>query len=324
MAKTDKAPPTDWATVTKEASDKSHAAEVGSLKQQLSHATAQIERLEKTKKAKVVVAKAARRRASGDIVRVVIPDTHGAKASHDALAAMLADIATLDPQEIILLGDHVDCGGHLAQHLVMGYVAETAYSYEDDVAAANTFLDALRKAAPSAKIEYLEGNHERRVETWCITQTLRHTKDAEGLRKLYAPEFRLFLNDRGIPYYRSGVFYDDLPVPGVIRRGKCYFFHGFSTARGATAATLEKIAGNCVFGHTHRAQSDVQRKVGVGVIGSWNPGCLCELQPLWQHTNPTDWTHGYAVQLATKEGDFLHLNIPIIGGKSLFASLVNL
>jgi predicted phosphodiesterase len=314
----------DWTKTALGATNAEHAKETASLKQQLDHALAQLERLEKTKRAKIIAAKPARKRDGGDIVRVVIPDTHGAKADVSAVAELLADIKALDPQEIIMLGDHVDCGGHLALHHVMGYVAETAYSYEDDVAAANSFLDSLRAAAPSAKIGYIEGNHERRVETWCITQTLRHSKDSEGLRRLYAPEFRLHLAERGIPYFRECEHYDGQPIPGVIRRGKCYFFHGFSTARAATDATIEKIAGNCVFGHTHRAQSNVKRKVGVGVIGCWNPGCLCQLQPLWRHTDPSEWTHGYAVQLTTSSGEFLHLNIPIIEGRSLFSALVHL
>lgn len=313
----------NWSDVQRAATKKAHDAEVSALRQQLDHAIAQIERLEKTKQAKIIAATPIRKRGAGDIVRVIIPDTHGAKADRAAIAAMLADIKALDPQEIILLGDHVDCGGHLAQHHVMGYVAETSYSYEDDIAAANAFLDSLRAAAPSAKIEYIEGNHERRVETWCITQTLRHSKDAEGLRKLYAPEFRLFLEQRGIRYYRESEYYDGLTIPGVIKRGKCYFFHGISTAKNATAKTVEQLAGNCVFGHTHRGESTVVRKLGSGVIGSWNPGCLCELQPLWQHTNPTTWTHGYGIQLA-HDNDFLHLNIPVIDGKSLFGALVKL
>jgi len=313
-----------WHGVEREATKRAHSAEVAALKQQLDHAIAQIERMEKSKRAKIILATPPRQRANGDIVRVVIPDTHGAKVQKAAVEAMFSDIKALNPQEIILLGDHVDCGGHLAQHHVMGYVAETAYSYEDDIAETNAFLDSLRTVAPSAAIEYIEGNHERRVETWAVTQTLRHTKDAEGLRKLYAPEYRLNLRERGIPYFRQGEYYDGLPIPGVIKRGKCYFFHGFSTAKGATATTLEKIAGNCVFGHTHRAQSDVVRKVNAGVIGSWNPCCLCELQPLWQHTSPTEWTHGYGIQLVTADGDFLHMNIPIIDGKSLFGTLVNL
>lgn len=315
---------TDWSEVSRNGERKQHAAEVANLRKQLDHALAQIERMEQSKRAKAIAAAAPRERKDGDIVRVVIPDTHGSKIARAAVAAMLADIAAIQPSEIILLGDHVDCGGHLAQHHVMGYVAESSYSYEDDIGEANAFLDSLRSAAPAAKIEYIEGNHERRVETWCLTEVLRNTRDAEGLRRLYAPEFRLFLEKRGIPYFRQGEFYDGLPIPGVIKRGKCYFFHGFSTSKAATAKTLEKIAGNCVFGHTHRAQSDVQRKIGSGVIGSWNPGCLCELQPLWQHTNPTDWTHGFGVQVQSASGEFLHINIPIIEGKSLFGALFRL
>lgn len=313
----------DWSGLQREAADKAHAAEIAALRNQLDHATAQIERLEATKRAKAIIATPIRKRDSGDIVRVVIPDTHGSKVARNAVAAMLADIKALNPQEVILTGDHVDCGGHLAQHHVMGYVAETAYSYEDDLAAANSFLDSLREAAPNARIEFIEGNHERRVETWCVTQTLRHQHDSEGLRKLYAPEFRLFLKERGIPYHRDSVHHDGLSIPGVIKRGNCYFFHGFNTSKNATAATVEKIAGNCVFGDTHRAQSFIVRKVNVGVIGAWNPGCLCELQPLWQHTNPTEWTHGYGIQLVHGD-DFLHLNIPIIEGNSLFSALVRL
>ena len=267
---------------------------------------------------------ATRRRQPGDIVRVLIPDTHGAKIDRAAAAALLGDIKTLAPHEIIFLGDHVDCGGFLAQHHVMGYVAETAYSYEADIAHANALLDQVTAAAPGARLDYIEGNHERRVETWAVTQTLRHGKDSEMLRRLVAPEFLLKLKERGIPYYRQGEFYDGLPVPGVIKRGKCYFFHGISTAKNAVAATIARIGGNCVSAHTHRAQSDIIRMVGTGVIGSWNPGCLCEMQPLWQHTAPTNWTQGYALQLVAPSGAFLHLNIPVLNGQTHLASLFKL
>ena len=315
---------TDWSELAREESSKAHVAQVQALTQELKHTKDTLERVKKTKAVRVPVPRESEGRHSGDVIRVCIPDTHGARVNQVALAALLADLKAIDPHEIILLGDHVDCGGFLAQHLVMGYVAETAYSYEDDLAHANAFLDAVQKSAPRAKIEYIEGNHERRVETWAVTQTLRHSRDAEGLRQLYSPEFRLSLKAREIAYYRQGEFYDGLPVPGTIKRGKCFFFHGISTAKNAVSATLTKIGGNCVFGHTHRAQSELVRLVGVGVIGGWNPGSLCELQPLWQHTNPTDWTHGYGVQLVSPGGAFLHLNVPIIEGQSNFASLFKL
>jgi predicted phosphodiesterase len=315
---------TDWSAVQRDESRKVYEAEVAGLKKELAVAQQALENATKARKTKTTAAPAPRKRSSSDVVRVIIPDTHGCLADQKAIAAMLADIKLLDPQEIILLGDHVDCGGFLAQHHVMGYVAETDYTYEEDLAAAASFLDALRLAAPNARIEYLEGNHERRVETWCVTQVLRHQKDAEGLRRLLAPEFRLRLKDRNIAYYRQGEFYDGLPVPGVLKRGKVFFFHGVSTAKNAVSATVDKIAGNCVFGHTHRAQSNVVRRIATGIVGAWNPGCLCQLQPLWQHTAPTDWSHGYSVQLVAQTGTFLHLNIPIIEGESHFAALLKL
>jgi predicted phosphodiesterase len=259
----------------------------------------------------------------GDIIRVIIPDTHGSKVDKLALEACLGDVKSLDCSDIILLGDHVDCGGFLAQHHTMGYVSESAYTYEHDIAETNAFLNTLQSVAPKATIDYLEGNHERRIEQWAVTQTLRNQSDAEFLRRAFSPEYLLQLSKRGISYYRQGVYYDDLPLPGTIRRGKCYFFHGSSTSKQATTVTLNSFAGNVVFGHTHREQSSSARPVHAGQIKAFNPGCLCELQPLWQHTNPTSWTHGYAVQIVARSGNFLHLNIPIVDGKSLLGSLAS-
>jgi predicted phosphodiesterase len=292
------------------------------LKSQLDAAVSQLERVRHAKRSKIPVQRPSAK-LKGDVIRVVIPDTHGAKADTEALAAVIADVKALQPHEIILLGDHVDCGGFLAQHHTLGYVAESDYSYEDDIEAANTFLDALQAAAPNAKIEYCEGNHEDRVEAFIITTVLRHRKDGEFLRRQFAPEFLLRLADRGISYYRRSICYDGLTVPGVIKRGKCFFLHGFSTSKHAVAAVQMKTAGNVVFGHTHRAQSDIVRRIGVGTVGAFNPGCLTQIQPLWNHANPNDWSLGFGVQLVTHQETFLHLNVPIIEGKSLLTALVN-
>jgi predicted phosphodiesterase len=261
------------------------------------------------------------KRQRGDILRVIIGDSHGAKANHAALEAMLADVKSLAPDEIILLGDHVDCGGFLAQHHTLGYVAETPYTYESDIAAANELLDRLQSLAPSAKIEYIEGNHERRVETWAVTQTLRHRQDSEFLRRAFSPEFLLQLAARGIPYYRQGEYYDDLPLPGTIRRGKCFFTHGSITSVNAARGMVLKLGGNIIFGHIHRDMRAVIRTVNSGSIVGQSFGCLCELQPLWQHTNPTDWVSGYGIQFISATGNFLSIPIPIVDGQSLLQPL---
>ena len=55
--------------------------------------------------------------------RVIIPDSHGCYIDEGAAAAMLADLAVIRPASIIMLGDHLDCGGFLAQHHTIGFVA---------------------------------------------------------------------------------------------------------------------------------------------------------------------------------------------------------
>jgi hypothetical protein len=77
-------------------------------------------------------------------------------------------VKVLDPDEIVLGGDIVECGGWLAKHQPIGYVAYCDYSYQEDIGAANWFLDELQKAAPRAEIHYIEGNHEDRVERWIV------------------------------------------------------------------------------------------------------------------------------------------------------------
>lgn len=263
------------------------------------------------------------KRISGEFRRVIIPDSHGSAIDKAAANAFLSDLKTLAPREIVMLGDHVDCGGFLAQHHTLGYVAQTDYSYEEDIASANHFLDQIQEAAPKATIHYIEGNHERRVETWCVTETLRNEKDSEMLRRAFAPVFLLRLEERGISYYRQDKNYMGIIVPGAIKLGKCFFWHGTSAAKHAASVNLDQIAGNVVYGHTHREDHSSRRPVAAGDIGAWNPGCLCKLQPLWCHTRPTNWTHGYGVQLVAGNGNFLHINVRIIGGRSLMMPLLN-
>lgn len=236
------------------------------------------------------------------------------------MAAFIEDLRRLDPDEIVMLGDHVDAGGFLSQHHTIGYVAQTAYSYEDDIEACNQHLDAIQKAAPRARIEYLEGNHEDRVERWCVEQALRGGKDAEFLRKAIAPQFLLKLKERGIPYYRRSEKYDNLNIPGTIKRGKCFYVH--DPGHGDPARVLSKWGGSVAFGHIHRNVAVITDIVGAGTVGAWSPGCLAQVQQYWHHSKPTGHTHGYGVELVARSDDFLRLNIPIIEGRSYLSGLL--
>ena len=259
--------------------------------------------------------------AKGEFLRVVIPDVHGSSMDLDAVNALFGDIKRLKPDEVVLIGDLVECGGFASQHHVMGYVSQTEYTYQQDIVEGNWFLDELAKAAPDAVVHYLEGNHEDRIERWVVDQTMRNERDGEFLRTLVSPEFLLQLGERGIKYYRRGEYHMGLEEPGMIKLGKIFFVHQMSGAKNAAAKSLEVTAGNIVFGHTHREDSATLVFPGVGLVKAWNPGCLCKRQPLWRHSSPTNWSHGYGVELVSKSGNFLHVNVPIWRGQSLLGGL---
>lgn len=259
-------------------------------------------------------------RAGKSLTRVVIPDSHGEHIDLTARDVFLADLAEIDPGEIVMLGDHLDCGGTFSAHQ-RSYTNEMTESYADDVTAANVFLDLIQRAAPRARIYYLEGNHEQHVERWASRNFASH-KDAVMALDRLGPEAVLELKRRGISYYRSGEFHHGLSVRGTIRLGKCFFTHGIAHSKHASATHAERFGAPVVHGHTHRSQAYIDRTVTSALTGGFCPGTLAKLQPLYRHTTPTSWSLGYGLQFVTEaSGRFVHLNIPIAEGASLLPEL---
>jgi UDP-2,3-diacylglucosamine pyrophosphatase LpxH len=263
-----------------------------------------------------------RGKTGGSYLRVIIPDTHGAHLDKQAASAFLKDLEHLNPAEVVMLGDHLDCGGFLAQHHTLGFVPETDTTFEQDVEAANTFIDAVQKRVPrTAECYYLVGNHEARLEKWVIKQTLTRPADARFLDKMFGLESLLNLTKRGLNVVKRDVRYDGLRKRGTIKLGKCLFQHGRRCGKTAAKAALDDAGTNVCSGHTHRMQSHF-KETADGLIGSWMFGCLCELNPLYYDTDTTDWAHGFGIQIVHPNGLFTTLSVPIIDGVSLFRPLV--
>lgn len=304
------------------------ATEHAKLQNEVKELRSVIERQAKTiasqRAANFKLALKGRKRSKGArFCRVCIPDSHGTGIDPKAARALLDDLEIIKPAEVVMLGDHLDCGGFLAQHHTVGYVSQTGYTFEEDVQAANQFLDNVQQRVGRASYHYIEGNHERRLENWCVTQALKNGQDAQYLLSMFSADVVLNIQKRGMRWVKQNEYYDDVPLPATIKLGNCFFTHGSSTSKHAAHAHLQKFGGNVVYGHTHRMDSYFMRTVKTGGIGAWSPGCLCKLQPSWQHTNPTDWAHGYGLQLVMDDDDFLHINVPIIAGKSLLAPLID-
>lgn len=294
-------------------------AQLAAAKRLIAQQQARIEALSKSKFS--LPSQKSRQPVGKTFIRVIVPDTHGCYLDPAAAAAFFSDLESLAPEEIVFIGDHIDCGGFLAQHHTMAYVAQSEYTFEQDVIASNAFFDRVQEICPKARMHYLEGNHERRLEQWCVTQALRNHADAEFLRKMFSVESFLNTSKRGINFYAQGKTYDNCRIPSCIKLGKCYFTHGSKHGKRAADQMLARFAAPVVFGHVHKLLAASDRNVKDGEVGAWCCGYLGILQPLWRHSDPTDWTQGYGVQLVRSDGDFLHINCPIINGRSYLVQL---
>lgn len=254
-------------------------------------------------------------------MRVIVPDSHGNHIDHTAAAAFLKDLELLSVKQVVMLGDHIDCAGFLALHHVAGFVPDCDYTYEQDAAACNTFLDEIQSRTGNVETYYIEGNHETRIARQILKMTLRNRRDSEYLMSLYGPKAVLNLDKRKINWVDRGLCYHGLSKRGTIRLGKCLFMHGTRTGVNAAQATLNDMGANTVYGHTHRMASAAKETID-GSVAAWSVGCLSELHPLYGDTRISGWTHGYGLQIVEQDGTFLHLSIPIVEGRSLLSHLL--
>lgn len=262
-----------------------------------------------------------RKGPTADRVRVAAGDIHGMRMDRAAVGAFLRDVAALDPDEVVIGGDLVECGGWLAKHQPIGYVAYCDYSYQEDIAAAAWFLDELQKAAPRAQVHYIEGNHEDRVERWIVDQVMAAKRDAQFLHDAFSPSALLRLHDRGISYYRrSEIYVDGLPR-GWIKLGEMYFTHSLTYSRNAARDAAQKTAGSVTYWCTHRRDAATIVFPTVGLVEAFNPGCLSQMQPIWKHSDPTTWSQGYAVDFIAASGASLRVQVPIWKGDSMATSM---
>ena len=269
----------------------------------------------------VPVSPSPKAKQSEAFVRVDVGDIHGMRMDPKAVGAFLSDLKVIKPDEIVIGGDLVECGGWLAKHQPIGYVASADYSYQEDIAAANWFLDQVQKIVPGAAIHYIEGNHEDRVERWIIDQTMANARDAEFLLEAFSPQSLLRLKERNIQYYRRSETYVEGLPPGWIKLGKMFYTHTLGTGKNAARSAVEKTAGNVVYFCSHREDTATVVLPGVGMVKAFNPGCMCVRQPLWRHSDPTSWSHGYGVTLVTPSGNFQRIHVPIWNGESLGAAI---
>lgn len=255
-------------------------------------------------------------------LRVIASDLHGEHLDPHAYTAFLDDVATIEPREIIILGDWIDCGGWLSDHDSL-WLSEEPADFAADVAAGNQSLDDLQRVAPKATITYLEGNHEWRIIKSLLKLTGGNKKQAIWLMGFFGVRALLDLDGRGIAFHRHDEFFGKLKVRGTLSRGDWLFTHGPFRRGGKSAPdrNLMALKGNFCQGHIHRMLHATQQSAHVQTMHGHSFGCLCKMAPSYGSNNTCDWSHGYGLQDVASDGTAATWPVEITDGVSRLSSL---
>lgn len=231
---------------------------------------------------------------SGSHVVMVLPDLHLPTHDRSALRVVLRAFDHLKPQRVVILGDWLDAA-FASAHPASSRDEAAAGSYiQNEIEPCRRLLEEFETHAK--EIIYLEGNHEFRVER-LIT---RERGAWLAIPELVLPKNLLALNRQRkftwVPYQHNAV-HDAYRLPHYQIAEGLIAVHGWSTSKYSARKHLDLVRGwSIVYGHTHRAQTDTIRHPMTGkIIQSWSPGCLSTLQPMWQHSSPTEWIHGFSL-----------------------------
>lgn len=233
---------------------------------------------------------------------MIFPDIHFDEHDPEAVEVALAALRALQPDNVVLLGDTIDCELFATQAKKTIPLESAADFKKLEIDPCNAFLDEIQKYT-KLHTYFLEGNHEQRIERWAAN----NGRVSESIYSLISPEHLLAQgrnNFSFVPYvYKQPTgqikgFVQMVKQSKRMKTGGLVAVHGWSYAKHASAIHLEKSRSqSIVYGHTHRAQSTTSRDPWSGaLIKAWSPGTLSKLQPIYAHGGaPSDWSHGFGV-----------------------------
>jgi len=232
---------------------------------------------------------------------------------------------------VINLGDFLDlpAQGRFEQEPAFAFTTQHAINR------GHKFLQQQRAAAgPRAKIVLIEGNHDKRMEKFIMT----NAASTLGLKKANMPDtmpvmslpYLLRLDEIGVEYI------DAYPAGAYWLNDKLRAVHGSKVRSGgstAAAYTNDSPHISTIFGHVHR--QELQSKTVFDRLGpiksiAVSPGCLCRVDGAVPSVNGAtkidgspavyyeNWQQGMAVIMYKPTGEFFTELVQIDRGKAVF------
>ena len=246
---------------------------------------------EKTKEAHVFKLPKAQKKV------LLLSDIHFPYQNNKALKAALNDGLDEKVDTIFLNGDILDF-----YQLSFHEKDPRKTSIPEELEMCREFFKELRRNFKTAKIYYIPGNHEYRIERY-----LR----VKAPELLDVEEFRLDVLLRVAEYK-----IEYLPYGSKVYFGKLLVEHG-DKMRGSggvnPARTLAlKFKRHAICGHFHRTTECLSKVYDDNSFVTYSTGCLAELEPSYLPVN--EHNHGFAI-VKVNGDEFIVKNKKIVNGK---------
>jgi|TARA_R110001583_G_scaffold21404_4_gene81304 hypothetical protein len=261
---------------------------------------------------------------------VIVPDLQAGYAwrnrytylepMHDrkAMDAVLRFIREVNPHYVVLLGDMVDFAPWSTRFPRKPEYKQTTQPVVDEL---HWWLAEIRSSAPGAKIVYMAGNHEERMQKAMVEKL----SEATYLTKAYEQSPALSI--------RNLLRLDELDIEYVAPYGADWWLwdrvrinHGTKvrSGGGATAMAIAKTARwSEVYGHVHKVemmQKTFHGPFGRNVITAMSPGCLCRVDGTVPGVSLSpDWQQGCGVATLDEKTEQVHMQVlPIYDGSLVY------
>jgi predicted phosphodiesterase len=234
---------------------------------------------------------------------LLLSDIHVPYHEPEAVKAAVEWGKTKGINTIILTGDFMDF------YQLSSFTRDPRMrELRDELDAGYEMLYYISSTLPKAKIYFLPGNHERRLENYLrikAPELLGASGDELDL------DFFLKFSDFGVTYLKNRQ---------IIKAGELWIGHGddfgvkSNTVNPARTFML-KGKVNYIGGHFHTSSEHTWKRMDGKVEGCWSLGCLSGLYPEFRKFN--EWSHGFGHVKINEDGTFRVFNAKIINGKVL-------
>lgn len=224
---------------------------------------------------------------------IVLSDIHYPYEDKAAIKAAVNFIDTVKPDTIILNGDILD----MYDVSSFDKSPERMQSLQKEIDKATNLFKRLRKVAPNARIVFIKGNHEFRLERYLMKHPELFSLDALKLPNL------LKLKEFNIEYFDKHFKLGSLKFThgSIVRKFSSYTAH----------AELDKNDCSGCSGHTHRL-GVCFKQTPSRYLAWYESGCLCDIHP--EYVDEPDWQQGFLYGHINKDSFAVSI-IPIVEGK---------